>query len=49
MTRATTVHRCINPAAKARAGKTSIVHPLTVEEPALRAEVNTPIFRPPST
>ena len=44
-----TVHMCIMPAAKARAGKTSIVQPLVVEEAALMAEVKAPILRPPST
>ena len=34
---ATTVHRCIIPAAKASAGNTSIVQPLVVEEAALMA------------
>ena len=44
-----TVHRCIIPAAKARAGRTSMVQPLVADEAALRAEVKKPILRPPST
>ena len=41
---ATTVHRCIMPAVKARAGNTSIVHPLVADDPELRADVNAPIL-----
>ncbi len=44
-----TVHMCIVPAAKARAGNTSCVPALVAEEPELMADVKAPIFRPPST
>ena len=43
------VQRWISPAEKARAGNTSMVQPLDEDDAALRAEVNVPILRPPST
>ena len=43
----TAVHRCMSPAAKASAGKTSIVQPLAAEEAELRAEVKDPHLAAP--